>query len=93
MFSNLLWRWRISSVLATKKALGSIASLSWFTSVVNCDLPPQISRHSSSEVCTVTSLDASATQSAVVRTLEPISRPTSQQAPMKLSRRLLSASS
>ena len=44
---------------------------------------PQRKRDSSSAVCTVTSLCASATHSSTVRTDEPISSPMSQQAVMK----------
>ena len=50
-------------------------------------LSPAISRASSSEVWTVTSFSASARHSSTVRTLEPISRPASQQWPMKASMR------
>ena len=48
-------------------------------------LLPQTHRDSSKAVCTVTSRAASATQSATLRTEEPISRPTSQQAVTKRS--------
>ena len=85
VLSNLLWRWRISSVLATKKALGSRLAVKTSVKRPYKSLLPTIKRDSSKLVCTVTSFSACATQSATVRTDEPISKPTSQQLLMKSS--------
>ena len=52
---------------------------------------PVINRASSIEVCTVTSLCASLRQVLTVRTLEPISRPASQQLPINPSMRVFSS--
>ena len=54
---------------------------------------PQTRRDSRIEVCTVTSFAASARHCEMVRTLEPISRPVSQQLPMNASTWALSAGS
>jgi hypothetical protein len=87
-----VWRCCISSVFARRNAFGSIAAAvaSW-----NCLYSrrcPNRKRDSSIAVCTVTSASASATHSSTVRTLEPISRPMSQQAVMKPATPALSAS-
>ena len=85
VFSYFWWRWRISSVFARKNALGSIASPVARSNALNTLRAPHRKRDSRSAVCTVTSESAIATHSSTVRTLDPISRPASQQAVMKRS--------
>jgi len=73
------------------KARASRASIKAQTSSSKGLRAPASQRLSSKAVCTVTSAAASCRHCACVRTLEPMLKPTSQQAPMKASSAALTA--
>jgi hypothetical protein len=82
----LLWRWRISSVLATKKACGSMAA----QKLAQLGRTGRVAGHQArleQRGLDRDVLGASARHWDTVRTLEPISSPVSQQLPMKVSMR------